>query len=238
MARFLPDSGLLIQHIPRTGGTWIEEALQLVDVRFDRWLSKQPSYLPKKHSLLNHYRRESLVTVKYVAAFVRHPIRYYESVWKWLNSSSEGDLRTICTRWNWHPHYSAAKLFHPDFDEWIQKMLVREPLWYTRLIEQYVGPEGGEFCDFIGRTEELADDFCLMMRTFGHGDLVEQHEEELTNKQPSNVRSDNVRWDRGLLRCVYDAETSVIRRFYYDADPDMETPKFFGKMAESCASEK
>ena len=38
MARFLTEKKLLFQHIPRTGGAWIEKALDVSGIKVNRWL--------------------------------------------------------------------------------------------------------------------------------------------------------------------------------------------------------
>ncbi len=179
MARLLSKHKVLIQHIPRTGGTWQEMALDIAGIRVNRWLDKQPPWIPKKHALLNHYHRRQLMQAKYVAAFVRHPIAYYESIWKWLSELRPRDFKTIETRWNWHPKRSVARHYSKDFNAWVFAVLKAEPLWYTRLVEQYVGPEGGEFCDFIGRTETLTEDFLDLLSIVGYGEEVEKARSEM-----------------------------------------------------------
>lgn len=71
-------------------------------------------------------------------------------------------------RWQWHPFKTAAKLFRPNFSQWCYALTSAEPAWATRLFEQYVGPEGGEFCRFIGHTETIELDFCSIAGSLGY----------------------------------------------------------------------
>ena len=226
MARYLPDSGLLIQHIPRTGGTWVEKALDQLPMKKVKWVEKQPDWIPKKHALLSHYFRDQLACVKYVAAFVRCPVPYYSSVWRWLVDSErrKQELRpgrssaeiTIHSR-SWHPHRTAtiqwleAGGLEGTFNDWVYLMLEKEPMWYTRLLEQYVGPPGGEFCDFIGRTENLTSDLILLLETLGYRFDVAMVTSTSRANQSKEPLGDI---DKSLISRIEDTEFQVIERFY------------------------
>lgn len=212
MARYLIDKRLLIQHIPRCGGTWVEDALQACGVNVLRWVEQAEPWIARKHSLLAHYRRESMVQVDFVAAFVRHPVAYYESVWKFLGSRGPGKRQHLWRHFRWHPHASASRLYHQDFNEWINRMLSNQPCWCTRLFEQYVGPKGGAFCDFIGRTETLEEDFIALMRAFGYP--VDCWIDRLKALGLRNAVSRKIEWDPELLQKTLTSERLIINRFY------------------------
>jgi len=220
MARLLSKEGVLFQHIPRTGGTWIEKVLdELKGVKVVGWYSKQPKWLPKKHCLLSHYYRSSIHQVRWIWANVRYPIAYYESVWKWLKRSTRSIK--VETKWTWHPHAKAAHWYKEcldgTFNDWIYLMLEKEPGWYTRLIESYVGPDGGEFCDYIGRTEFLFDDFIDAMKRFGYESEVEKSLEAIKAVKKANTTStDRIEWDDDLKCWMLRSEKLMIDRFYGD----------------------
>jgi hypothetical protein len=216
MARLLTENGVLYQHIPRTGGTWVEQALQRMRIPMSRWLQKQPEWMPKKHCLLSHYFREDMGQVKRVVAFVRHPLAYYSAVWRWLCDRKPKHFETVRSgeKWAWHPHRTAAEQCQPCFNDWVFLMLQREPLWYTRLVEQYVGPEHGEFCDYIGRTETLADDVLASLGLFGYGTYVEKWKAFLWAMPRENVAAGEVKWSKDLRAKVVESERKVIERFY------------------------
>lgn len=216
MARFLPDAGLLIQHVPRTGGTFVEEALDRLGINCNRWTSKQDRHLcPKKHSLLSHYHRDQMAKVESVACFVRHPVAYYRSVWRYLRQSYLSGPRRIRhmagERWRWHPFRQAARLYRNDFERWAELILEEEPGWATRLMAWYVGPESGEFCDFIGRTETVAEDLSALLSRF----RIYVRPEDLDGIGTSNaseVFCPEV--PRELAERICREERVLIRRFY------------------------
>ena len=212
MARYLKKARALFQHIPRTGGSWVEKAIDLCGVARIGWLEKQPPWIPRKHALLSHYYHKPMAEVEFVFAFVRHPIPYYESVWKWLGKN--GGTKIMRPAWTWHPHATAARWYQPDFDDWLYLMLEKEPLWYTRLIEQYVGPRGGEYCNFIGRTEHLLGDFCQVMNSLGYVEQVEHNQDGLSKMGRRNVINQDIEWSPDLKAKMLETEQIVIERFY------------------------
>jgi hypothetical protein len=214
MARYLDKHKVLFQHIPRTGGTWVEKALTAMDVKAGRWVEKQEPWLPRKHSLLGHYFRKDMATVNYVVTFVRHPETLYPSVWNWLKAQTPKKRRSIVERWRWHPKRRAAELYQPVFDDWVFLMLRHEPGWVTRLYENYCGPPGGEYCDYIGRTESLIGDFCTAMAMVGYGQEITQWSLEIYDLPPQNVSKERVKWNSGLLSDVLFVERLCIERFY------------------------
>jgi len=227
MARFLKDKGLLIQHIPRCGGTWVQKALEILSmygVRTSKWISKQPTHIPKKHALLSHYYRNSMPNVKAIAVFVRHPIGFYESNWRWIQRCTLRHQKMLALQggrpWTWHPQAPAARRLlelpkDATFNDWVFLMLEKEPMWYTRLVDLYVGPRGGEFCQYIGHTESLLNDFISLMRSVGYGDIIEQAIDQLKRLGRVNAAPvGGVSWDDDLLRRVCESEKDVIDRFY------------------------
>lgn len=219
MARFVPDCGLLIQHVPRTGGTFVEQVLDRADFEVFHWNSKQqdPKACPKKHSLLSHYCRDKMVLVKRVACFVRHPVSYYASTWQYLHESrlsSYRRLTNIWNRWQWHPFRQAALLYRADFCEWVDVLLEQEPGWATRLMSWYAGPEHGEYCDFIGRTETIVPDLAELLGAFGHP--VSMDALELIGRANASTVPKPCIPDELLAR-IEREERVLIRRFYSDS---------------------
>ena len=212
MARLI-QGGILFQHIPRTGGTWTEAAIARGNIPSSSWLMKQAKHLPKKHALLSHYNRNQLHQIRRVFTFVRHPIAYYESTWKWMRIHGTNVNRFDRT---WHPFLSAAVQYRESgggFDDWVFLMLSREPLWFTRLIEQYVGPKGGEFCNFIGRTESLNADFIKAMEHFKIP-LDDEKKTAIRALQQENDIRYEVQWSGDLMSKMLESEQSVVDRFY------------------------
>jgi len=222
VVRFLSEQQLLFLHIPRTGGTWIESAIEMTVGKgnYERWLFAQPESIPKKHGMLPHLKSDRMNRARNVFTFVRHPKAYYESTWKYLSDIRRVAMRTLLfkgkykTEWKWHPHHTAAVHYLPTFDDWVFLMTKHEPMWYTRMVEAYIGPAGGEFVQFIGRTESLADDFIEAMHGFGYGKQVKRVEKKLRAKPPANTAQGVCEWSNDMLAKVMETERPVIERFY------------------------
>lgn len=211
--RYLSESKALILHIPRTGGTWVEKAIQLCNIESSRWVSKQPNNLPKKHCLLPHIARRHVSDIDFVAAFVRHPIPYYESVWKWMSKTTRSHI--LRKRWTWHPHKCAIDVFkkNKDFNEWVYNMSEKHPGWYSRMVKMYVGPQGGEFCGYIGRTESLVDDFLELLTGLGYKQHMAIENEIRAMAVPNSIEA-KINWCGELKGKVLEQEHQVIERFY------------------------
>lgn len=212
--RFLKRSKTLILHIPRTGGTWIEHALICLDIPTSRWA--QASSVIRKHGMLGHLRRDARNKPDYIAAFVRHPIAYYESMWKYIKERWEDRLPALLRRWSWHPWLDQLRLFQPDmtFDDFVFLTLKRTPSWYTRLVECYIGPRGGEWVDFVGRTEWLIDDFVRLINMREHN--ISDRVCELRGSGRPNSIGFEIQWSEDLKQQVLACERPVIERFYLE----------------------
>ncbi len=115
---------------------------------------------------------------------------------------------------------TAAAWYRSDFGEWANLMLEKDPLWYTRMVEQFVGPEGGEFCDYVGTTENIVDDFQQVLFLLGYveeGQHMQRMKDKLEKIAPANVsKAPRPVWPDGLQDRVLESERSIIERFYQD----------------------
>lgn len=219
MSRFLNKSKALFLHVPRTGGTWITSALDESGVSVSRWNSAIPRGLPRKHGLLWHLRDKRRSSVKQSFAFVRHPKDYYQSVWTYLKSKGVDKRGRMLRRFQWHPFHPAIRRWDGNFREWIVNMTTYEPKWMSRLVDLYIGPKGAEFCDYVGRTERLVDDFVEIMSCLGYErGMFDVDRLKDMGKLNRNYYQSTDTIDLGSLEDeIQNAEHEVIRRFYGDS---------------------
>jgi len=233
MSRYLSESKALFLHIPRTGGSWIERAFLRWGIGQVKRYDVADRYRPRKHTLLGYYRNQSLIDVEFVFSFVRHPVSYYESVWRWLTSAMDVRKKDFGNdKRPWSPNTEAYKWYRPKFTDWVELMLEHQPGWVTRLFELYIGPEKGEFCCYVGRMESLLDDFCEVMSLLGYDKQVDKNKGERIH-YTNSVRCavvPRVIWPEDLRQQVERTERLIIRRFYSE---ETMTDRFYAGLALS-----
>jgi len=225
MSTFLPEKGALFLHVPRTGGTWLKHALNLAEIPLNKWGSVAEDYRPKKHTFLSHYRLELLSQVKFVFSFVRHPIPYYVSVWRFTTRCvlmHKERMEQVFRGEDSSALNEAVNRWKPDFFEWMEEMLEEEPGWVTRWFERYIGPEGGEHQHYIGRTETLEKDVFHVIRLLGYEDKWMAAKDKIDRiiHAKNRVRPDKA--PRAVMpsilkRKVERSERVVIRRFFSES---------------------
>ncbi len=245
MSVFLPEPGLFIMHIPRTGGTSIRWAIvkdlrENVDLTVPRDRYRR-SLGERHHITLQECPLWFLQRVNYVACFVRHPFEHYASLWRLLRARMDkGNHRRL---WksrvagkrgdlykSWSCFSMVTDLWSPDFTEWVERILDREPAFTTRLYEQFVGLEHKETCDFIGRAETMMPDLERLLKHVGAGRLAGKVNLNRRKRQHT-VRDkyyEDTRWTEDLKRRVAESEKSTIRRFY---GPETKDKRFYTRVS-------
>lgn len=138
-------NGAEFLHIPKTGGTWVTEILEQLDlidrhigghkhVDYDRLL-----YFTKNIRSGREYLKEAMVrasrklrrgflkgrneeTVTHNPirfCFVRHPLTWYESWWKYMSGRGWNDWGTENSAGDWHPNSILNGLGSDDFNEFV-----------------------------------------------------------------------------------------------------------------------
>lgn len=206
MAIVLTQSGALFVHIPKTGGTWVANVLNRLGIA-----NESAPHVPA--ASVRHAIPEQFVgRYKFRFTFVRHPLAWYESWWKF----QAGVWRQFEVG-VWHPQRVLEPCADNDFSQFIRNCLVQEPGYVTRMYEWYLGPPEVERFDFVGRTESLAEDLVTVLRQLGHTNRID----EVSHFAPVHVsrsKFGEAVWDPELRRRIIDVEAPAIRRFYADFD--------------------
>lgn len=208
-------------HVPKTGGTWVSQALDSAGVEFVT-IDRPSKLMRGTHAGLA--QTEDFAD-RFTIAFVRHPLDWWRSRWATR-------MRTA-----WDPeHEIDSRACSNDFEAFIEQVIENLPGHFGERLERFIGPPS-QPVDFIGRFEHLADDLVRALKQAGEP----FDERALRRCEPANV-NDYTQLDAlyptDLAIRLAECETSVIGRFYA-ADPVPErllasaTPPASGRRAGS-----
>jgi hypothetical protein len=183
----------LFIHVPKTGGMWVTEALQEAGVEVEEEIGATP-----EHPLLSELERRG----RFTFAFVREPLSWYASIWKFRNyfhlhkGPAEGQL----------PYDRFIELDFPEFIDSVAKQL---PGFLSNHYEQFVGPRDQEI-DFVGRYESLEDDVISALRAAGQ----DFDEDALRSFPPINASGPHPDCPEEMKLQLMRAESEAYERFY------------------------
>ena len=128
MALLLRDGSIFL-HIPKTGGNWVTSVLRQQNLLraefghkhsdfahlFSRTPKRRVEQLPNWLSMVGVKRRWARHGKPFMFCFVRHPLSWYESWFKYMNQSHTnwynfGDERSLN---DWHPNAALNGLAAP-----------------------------------------------------------------------------------------------------------------------------
>jgi hypothetical protein len=206
MAVHLVDANALFVHIPKTGGVWVEEALPASGIATACPLTT--GGVSWRHPLPADIRG----SFDFTFTFVRHPITWYESWWRFASSRVEPFEPGV-----WHPQRTVETYAKDGFSTFIRRCIEHQPSYVTRLYEWYVGPPGVERIDLVGRQEELVDTLVRVLHELAY----EFDETVLRAHPPENTTASfagEILWDPDLRRQILELEAPAIERFYDGRD--------------------
>jgi len=183
-------------HIPKTGGTWVSEVLS-------RAVEDSQTY--EQHYEDGHGLRAGHVTPirinKEVVGgrksfcFVRHPVSWYQSYWRYKNPTYWDKTNEI-----------DVKCESPNFNTFIENVLREYPDGYvTWLYGQYA-----PYCDFVGKQEQLGTDLVRALDMF-----AETYNPDYIYETPMlNVSNGATAYTPENLKKVLEVERKVIDEYY------------------------
>lgn len=160
--RYIASKKLLFIHIPKTGGVSIED---LIYVNFKNVMRLKHHWrgLPGRHITPKQLRENYWVPIirneMRGFAFVRHPVAWYKSAWRWfqdVQKNREGyknkPYAALFKSFKWHPKKPLLPLSILPFDEFIFQVTELHPGFLSDLYQMYLDDPA---ISFVGRTETL-----------------------------------------------------------------------------------
>ncbi|WP_299293974.1 hypothetical protein [uncultured Tateyamaria sp.] len=196
MAVYFPNTNSLLLLPPKAGSVWLRAVLVESKV-FHVILG--PEEL-RGHGRLALYGREFSA----IGAFVRHPISWYHSYWRYRSKNSTWDERWIID----------ADCASSSFEEFLQLVCSEHPGYLTNLFSEFTGaPENP--IDYIGKTEFLVDGLLSYLNLIG-----ERYQRGVIEDfAPRNVSGPRFSPTREHCDLVYRAEIGCYETYNYDKLP-------------------
>lgn len=206
----LATDKLLFLHIPKTAGVWIRQAFKALNIHhyeIGHWHSHFP--YNSTTTRLYEYKPIEFYKDKFIFTFVRHPLSWYQS--RWAFRMKQG--------WRASHHPLDFHCASNDFCRFVENALAYRPSgWVTEEYMNFIATPPKRL-DFIGRTENLIDDFIMALNLAG--DSVD---EKILRSMPRVNDSDMdgysskhwARYTRDLADRVMNVESVIINRFYND----------------------
>lgn len=222
MAVYCEERDTLFIGGPKIGNHWVERCLRNlrptgIQVRHHPLERDRTKARIHKHMTLLQWVECYGFIPKHVFTFVRNPLDWYRSFWKY-QLQQEGGWNTW-ERFTWHPLSPVGRCSHNTFEDFLRSSLEMNGGFVSRMYEWYAGPEGMERV-VVGRLEYGANSLiaCLTLcgwsldteqkhiieSTIPQNETPVQRAEWLDMEYTMDVLSDEV------LRMEYPA----IRRFY------------------------
>lgn len=227
-------NGAQFLHIPKTGGRWVRYFLEdnnlIAHIRghvhadYDRnlyyeWLATSGQGHLKKAikragirlgylAQRSHPKQDNKSVFRF--CFVRHPLRWYESFWKYMNGRGWNDWGVQNSVRNWHVVSTLNGLGDPDFNGFVRNVVQARPGYVSELYFAYTKPG----ISFIGRTENLRDDLKYVLDS-----LRLPYKEDLLYQKPkanvSETHPSEIEWDPQLKKTVTRLELPALVHFGY-----------------------
>lgn len=247
--------GAIFLHVPKTGGSWVRDTLMDCDllaeeqpafhVHADMMRVMNKSLFGPDRQLQKFLTGRRLEKIfrplgwfasdveepeldRFTFCFVRHPLGWYESVWRaGLRTDQVSKIqekpekfaqarRDPRTR-EWHPYNEFRPCYRENFNDMMREMTAQCPGYVSRLYASYATPR----IDFVGKQESLADDLVRVLQQLN----VDFDEGRLREKDRVNVSpSRPIAWDPEVKALVERLDYAAFYRFGYPTDTVEASP--------------
>ncbi|TVL96876.1 MAG: hypothetical protein CV087_23155 [Candidatus Brocadia sp. WS118] len=183
-----------------------------ISAKFKRNIRRR--FVHNKYKLFSTEQNTPVVSdrISFMFCFVRHPISWYESFWRYMCNQNWPRLGDSTSIRNWHPCAILNGLGDLNFNSFIEKILKRRPGFVTEMYGWYTPPG----VKWIGHQENLVDDLIKILNEIN----INFDESRIRNHPKVNVSTEinaykKINWDRCLLDEVLKMEYAGLQRYDY-----------------------
>jgi hypothetical protein len=221
---YLLKNNCVFYHIPKTGGTWVRNTLRDLDlITGSRGMKHDPPPVAfhiskfsradllkeaaQRHRTTLDERRDAEVSF----CFVRHPLRWYESWFKYMSQPNKNWKRWRETRSlaRFHPVAALDGLGAATFEQFIENVIRKCPGFVTEMYSLY-----SNFVVHVGKQESIRADLLRVLETC---DLAspDVRERILHNEKEHVSPPRAATWDPSLKQEMLKLEYPALVRYGY-----------------------
>lgn len=223
----LLKNGAIFLHVPKTGGMWVRNVLHACNLvkseigyRHDPMRDVLNGRTFKKiglNDLLGSGRPADCADIEleklpYTFCFVRHPLKWYESYYKFM---CQLNWRKWGGEYNyqfWHPNSSLNGLKADSFNGFVSNVISKRPGYVTELFGWYTLSN----ISFVGKQEFLVDDLITALKN-ADIDFDEDFIRNFPSKNVSKNPKQRIVWDESLRMEIEKQEYASLLRYGYSA---------------------
>jgi len=230
MAILLKNDSIFL-HIPKTGGNFVTTCLRDLNIvnkeTYNKHYDLEHLFLPPsvqadgKKKFIRYALRQIFspfprqVKKPFTFCFVRNPISWYESWYKYMSQDSRrwkywGDNNDLN---QWHPNSPLNGLGDDNFNQMIKNILNNRPGYVSEMYSLYTN----RGVDFIGKQENLVEDLIKVLSIMG----IDFDTNHIRNYGKVGVSPNKeIIWDDDLKKQIILSEYSAFKRYGYEETLD------------------
>ncbi len=198
MSAFYPDLKTTFVHIPKCGGSFIENILSKVTKQEP--VEKLP--LVGRHATYFQILNKS----NKVFSQVREPVSWYVSYYRFCKDKKQ-------TKWEptvWHPTDILSKCDWSEFNKWVKSIQRLRPSFLTRMYESFLGDERMSTGIKIFRLEDMPGSLKDIFKYLELDCKIPEVLDSDYNKSISKIP----RVSNQTIRLIKKTERNIYERFY------------------------